>query len=331
MLPVSVLGVLATVLGGAFKGQYGNLAWLARQIMPDTSESQYLERWAGIWGVSRKLANAAQFQVIANGTNGADIPAGTLIGRSDAAQFATNADIGIANGSAALTVTALAAGSAGNTPAGSQLSFSSSVPNVQLTLTVGTQIVAGNDDETDPNLLSRLLFRIQNPPQGGCATDYVTWATNQPGVTRAWVYPRYLGLGTVGVAFVMDGRPNIFPLPADVAAVQAAIAALAPVTVATLALFSPVQQPINPVIHLHVADTPVIRAAVIAQLTDFVTQVAQPGAAIGQPQQGTIYLSQLEGAIGNSAGVVDYTLISPTQTQVMAPGVMAVLGQVIFQ
>jgi uncharacterized phage protein gp47/JayE len=231
---------------------------------------------------------------------------------------------------ATVTVTAAAAGSAGNTPAGSQLTFATGIQGVLTTVTVGAQMVAGNDDETDASLLSRLLFRIQNPPQGGCATDYVTWATNQPGVTRAWVYPLWQGPGTVGVTFVMDGRANIFPLPADVAALQAALNVLAPVT-ATVIVFAPTPTPINPLIHLNLADTPAIRAAATTELADFVTQVAQPGAVAGQPQQGTIILSQLDDAIGNAPGVVDFALISPAATLVMPPGAMATLGNVTFE
>lgn len=331
-VPTSFLGALARVLAGGLHGTYGNLAYLARQLMPDTAEKDHLERWSTIWGVPRKRANAAQFQVTATGIGPADIPPGTVLNRSDGAQFTTNIDVGIAAGStsATVTVTALLAGSAGNTPAGAQLTFAAGIPGVQLQATVGGQVVAGNDDESDAALLTRLLFRIQNPPMGGCATDYVIWATAVPGVTRAWVYPLWLGLGTVGVAFVMDGRPNIFPLAADVAFVQAAINQVRPVTAAQVAVFAPTPQPINPSIHLNVANTPAIQAAVQAELADFVARVAQPGAAVGQPPQGTIYLSQLDDAIGNATGVVDYALISPTTTLVPAPGVMATLGTVAW-
>jgi uncharacterized phage protein gp47/JayE len=331
MLPVSLLGVLATVQGGSLQGQYGNLAYRAKQLMPDTADLDHLIRWASIWGLAQKLANQAQFQVTATGTPSTPIPPGTLLNRNDGATFTTNTDIDIGpNNAATLTVTAVTAGSAGNTPAGSQLTFSTGIPGVLTTVTVGAQIVAGNDDETPAALLQRLLFRLQNPPQGGCPTDYVIWATDQPGVTRAWVYPLWQGPGTVGVSFVMDARANIFPLPADVAAVQAALNILAPVT-ATVIVFAPTQQPINPVIHLNIANTPAIQAAVITELGDFVTQAAQPGAVAGQPTQGTIYLSQLDDAIGNSPGVVDYTLLSPAATLVMPPGVMATLGNVTFQ
>ena len=329
-LPVEFLGVLAIVLAGGYHPQYGNIAFIAKQLFPDSAEKAYLERLAGFYGLARKPATPAQFQASAVGTSGAEIPADTLINRSDAAQFASLADTSVLNGTAIPTFSALVPGSAGNTPVGAVLQFATGIANVNVSVTVTSIVAIGNDAEKDDQLRQRLIFRMANPPMGGAPSDYIIWMTAQPGVTRAWVYPNWLGLGTVGVAFVMDGRPNIFPLPSDVAQVQSAMGLLKPVT-AGLFVFAPTSAPINPTIHLNGADTPSIRAAVTAELQDFVTRVAVPGAASGQPAQGTIYLSQIEEAIGSASGIVDYQLISPTATMVMAPGAMATLGQVTFQ
>jgi uncharacterized phage protein gp47/JayE len=329
-LPVEFLGVLAIVLAGGYHPQYGNIAYIAKQLFPDTAEKAYLERLASFYGLARKPATPAQFQVSVVGTSGVDIPPGTLINRSDAAQFASLADTSLLNGTATPTFSALVPGSAGNTPVGAVLQFATGIANVNVSVTVTSIVAIGNDAEKDDQLRQRLIFRMANPPMGGAAADYIIWTTAQPGVTRAWVYPNWLGLGTVGVAFVMDGRPNIFPLPSDVAQVQAAVGLLKPVT-ASLFAFSPSPVAINPTMHLNIADNPSIRAAVMTELNDFVTRVAVPGAALGQPAQGTIFLSQLEEAIGSASGVVDYQLISPAATMAMAPGAMAALGQVSFQ
>ena len=42
------------------------------------------------------------------------------------------------------------------------------------------------------------------PPHGGNSSDYVTWALEVPGVTRAWVPPVPLIPGAVTVFFMMD-------------------------------------------------------------------------------------------------------------------------------
>ena len=57
---------------------------------------------------------------------------------------------------------------------------------------------------------------LRYPPFGGNQFDYVRWAREVSGVTRAWCFPTWKGGGTVGVTFVMDNRSNIFPQPADV-------------------------------------------------------------------------------------------------------------------
>ena len=50
----SLSGIVARMSAGTEHGLYGYLDWLARQLMPDTAEEEHLERWASIWGVSRR-------------------------------------------------------------------------------------------------------------------------------------------------------------------------------------------------------------------------------------------------------------------------------------
>ncbi|HTW71490.1 MAG TPA: baseplate J/gp47 family protein [Acetobacteraceae bacterium] len=98
----------------------------------------------------------------------------------------------------------------------------------------------------------------------------------QPGVTRAWVFPLNRGPGTVDGAFVMDGRANTIPQPADVAAVQSAINLLRPVT-AHCQVFAPAGvpfavtlaalSPITPATHAEFAED-ILRAVVFAPLSE---------------------------------------------------------------
>ena len=45
---------------------------------------------------------------------------------------------------------------------------------------------------------------FQEKPQGGSDADYKKWALAVSGVTRAWVEPRLMGAGTVGVYIMID-------------------------------------------------------------------------------------------------------------------------------
>ncbi|WP_000326401.1 baseplate J/gp47 family protein, partial [Escherichia coli] len=62
-----------------------------------------------------------------------------------------------------VNVEAESAGRAGNTPTGTRLSFITPQAGINQTATVtGTGLTGGADVETVPELLSRLVFRVQN-------------------------------------------------------------------------------------------------------------------------------------------------------------------------
>ena len=316
----SFLDVLARSHGGAAAGLYGFIDYLSRQLMPDTAEAEYLARWAAIWGIPRKVATPASLTVTATGENGSIVPVGTELLRGDGALYSVTAEATIAAGIAAVTVEAQEAGSAGDALIGSSLTFTSPVAGVAADVTVAAIAAVGTDDEDDEALLSRLLDRIQQPPLGGSANDYVQWALAQPGVTRAWSYPQWMGLGTVGVTFVMDGRVDILPTPVDIATVQAALDVLRPVT-AELFVFAPTSRAVDVTLRIS-PDTAATRAAITAEMADFITREAVPG--------GTLYRSRLSEAVSAAEGEVHHELVIPYGDDVAGPGELHTLGAVSF-
>lgn len=316
----SVLDVLARTFGGAFAGLYGYLDFLARQMMPDTAEAAYLARWASIWGIPRKAALPALVTATATGANGSTVYAGAELQRVDGALYTVTATATIDAGVAVLALAAVDAGAASDIAVGTVLTFTSPVGGVAAQVTVSALTAAGSDEEGDPALLARLLDRIQQPPRGGTTSDYEQWALAQPGVTRAWAYAQWMGLGTVGLTFVMDGRSNILPLTGDVAAVQTALDELRPVT-AELFVFAPSPAPVDFVLRLS-PDTPASRAAVINELADFFSREAVPG--------GTMYRSRWGEAISLAAGEFNHVVELPDRDYVAPPGDLPVLGTVSF-
>ena len=145
--------------------------------------------------------------------------------------------------------------------------------------------------------------------------DYVRWARQQPGVTRAWCYPEWLGAGTVGVAFVMDGRVNVLPLAGDVAAVQAALDIERPVT-ARLTVFAPATHVVPVEVDLN-PDTPAIRAAVSAELTDFFAREAEPG--------GTLHPSRISEVVSLAEGEFSHVLVLPAAPVTAPAGALPML------
>lgn len=298
----SVLDVLARMHAGAMNDLYGYANWISRQIHPDTADGDILARHAARRGIIRKAASYAAGVATATGTDGTAIPAETLLSRIDGTQYRVTTDAVVSAGSATLALEAVDAGSGHGMDAGQELTFVELIAGVAATVTVDAGGIAdGADEENDDSLLYRLLLRLQTPPQGGSVADYKAWALAQPGVTRAWVIPGWMGAGTVGVTFVMDGRADIIPLAADVAAVQGALELLRPVT-ADLIVFAPIAEPVDISIALS-PSTAAVEAAVALEIDDMFLRDGEPG--------GTIYRSRISEAASIAAGESHHVLSLP--------------------
>jgi len=319
----TLLGVLARIQAGSTHGLYGYLEWVAKQILVDTADADMLDRHGSIWGVPRKQAVAAKGSVTFTGVDGSSIAAGTLIQRGDAVQFTTDAIANIAAGVASVAVTAVVAGINGNTTSASALSLVSPIVGVDSSVTVDAAgITNGADVEADEAYRTRTLDRIRSASHGGAASDYVTWALEVAGVTRAWVYAQELGIGTVSVRFVVDNDPSsLIPDAAKVAEVQTYIDALRPVT-ADLTVVAPVAAPIAMTIALTPNDA-TTQAAVTAELNDLISCEATPG--------GTILLSHIREAISIAAGETNHVLSVPAADVTNTTGKIATLGVITWQ
>lgn len=316
----SVVAIIARVIAGAVQLLHGYVAWVARQIFPDQSDEEMLLRQAAVYGVTRTAATYAQGVTRVTGTVGTSIPAASALARSDGSVYTTDAIATVGGGGYVdVAVTASTAGSAGTLGVGEVLSFSSSIPSIDVDTTVQSSTLDGADQEEVEALRARLLARLAAPPQGGSAADYEAWALEVGGVTRAWVYPLEHGAGTVGVRFVRDAESPIIPSAGEVAAVQAYLDTHAPAT-AEVTVAAPVSLAVSYNVHV-VPDTSATRAAVTAELTDLHTRTS-PGT--------TLLLSAMLTAVGRAEGLTDYTLVSPVANVVPTTGQIPLLGTVTF-
>lgn len=315
----SNLNVLARVLAGGEHGLYEYIDWISKQTLVDTADAEILDRHATIWGVTRVPAAFAGGNVTISGTNGSVIPAGTRLRRSDNVEYTTNAEATIASGTATVAVTAVVAAETANALAAAAINLITPIGGVTNAAVVASGgLTGGADAETDAALRLRVLSRIQQPPHGGADFDYVKWTLEQPGVTRAWVYPQELGLGTVTVRFMMDDTyDDGIPLEADVTAVQTALDLLRPVT-ADLTVVAPVAVPLNITTLSITPSTTTIQTAIEAEIADLILREATPGA--------TILISHLREAISIAAGETDHALTNPSADITHATGEIAVVG-----
>ena len=293
--------IRANATGAAIEGLYQHQQWIVRQLFPDTADADYLEIHASERGLTRKAATAAAGTITFSGIVGSAVPIGTEAKTSGGISYLTTAaDVIGPGGSVTIGAQASSVGITGNQAAATALTLTAAPAGV-LSAAVIASMAGGSDVETDTALLARLLFILRNPPCGGAAHDYYSWAMAADGVAAAYVYPLRRGPGTVDVIIMTTGGIPSAPL---VASVQAYIDVQRPVTADFMAL-APNAVPVNIAAVLTLA-AGAVRATVEATLnTTLATYFSalKPG--------GTAYLNRLRAIISDTSGVLDFALTTP--------------------
>jgi uncharacterized phage protein gp47/JayE len=317
----SNLGAISRMHAAAMQGLYGYLDYISRQILVDQADGDFLVRWATLWAIVRKSASKASGQGSSTGSDGVVVPIGVVLQRADGVLYETTTEKTVASGVVTLDLRASDAGAAGNCSSGTKLAVVEPVAGLSTTVTVGvTGCTGGRDQESDDELRSRVIARMQSPPAGGAAADYMRWAREVAGVTRAWCYPLEDGPGTVSVRFVRDGDVSIIPNAGQVAEVQAYINPKRPVT-ATLTVKAPTL--LTQAFNISVTpDNTSVRTAVQAELADLLQRESSPG--------GRIFISRIREAVSSGAGESDSTVVSPTADIVPATGQIVTLGTITW-
>lgn len=293
--------VRANATGAAVEGLYQHQGWIARQILPESADEAFLLRHASLRGLSLKSATLATGTVTFSGTVGSPVPVGTEIKTSAGTAYLTMA-AGTIGGGGTVTIAAQAsaAGVAGNQDAGTALTLTAAPANVQSVASIVT-MTGGTNIETLDSLLSRLLFRLRNPPCGGALHDYYTWAMDVPGVERAYPYSQRRMPGSVDVVILTAGGMPDAPL---VAAVQAYLDTQRPTTANVLAL-APTGVPVN------ISGTLTLAAGFL--LADVAAAIdAKLAAYFATMKPGdTVYLHRIRTIVSETPGVVDFALTAP--------------------
>ncbi len=318
---------LAYCLAALTHGLYGHLFYLSQQLLPTAPSGEGTVR---AWGEMIELPPTdpgfAIGPVIFGGTPSTPLPAGTQFQRADGIVVATVDPLVIGGGGTAVgNVKAVLSGADSNTEAGVTLTIITPVAGISQTATVdGDGITGGADAEELEAYRERVLEQLAQRSTGGGPGDYVTWAKQVPGVTRAWSYPLEMGAGTTVVRFCTDNDISPIPGPAKVAEVQAYIDSKKPET-AVAYVVAPIQYTLNMTIDL-TPDTTAVRNAVIAELEGRLRRDARPAPLGGS----TFPKSQLEESISLAAGETDHTTTVPAGNVALTTGQLPVLGTITW-
>ncbi|CAB3742487.1 hypothetical protein LMG24238_06889 [Paraburkholderia sediminicola] len=328
LLQKAVLKIVGSALAALVFGLYGYLDWIAKQAVPFTSTDEFLAGWGAMKSVYLEAATQAQLTVQFTGTTGTPLPAGTGVNRTaDGFSYVTMSDAVWSGSTATANIQAVAAGTAGNCDVGTSVSLASAITGIQSSGTVTAIVSSAADVETQDDFRGRVMLAFQDPVQGGAQTDYVKWARDVAGVTRAWCAPNGFGAGTVVVYFMMDEAESShagFPqgtngvsqydegpggIPRDVVAtgdqltVANAIISLQPVT-ALVYSCAPIENQIG--FNITGVTSTTTQEAIEGALAELMIREGAPA--------GTIDLSDVNSSIGSVSGSSGYLIESITST-----------------
>lgn len=336
LLRNAVLRVLAWVMSGLAYSVYGYLDWIAREAVPFTATDEFLESWAALIGIYRKDSTPATGFATFTGTTGLIVRVGATLTRQDGTPYTVTAESTVDTfGDVTVPMVAAVNGTATNCDDGTPIALDPPIAGINAGgVTVGPT-TGGADQETDDSLRTRMLAKYRAPPQGGSESDYVEWATEVPGCTRAWITPNGVGLGSV-VVFVMFDESQAahggFPQGLDGCAIEEVNGPTAtgdqlavaehiwpsqPVPVLVY-VAAPVPAPIDITLSGLDPNTADTRAAITASLEDMFLAISEVG--------GTVYPSQLYDAINLTPGINHFTMSAPTGPVTVAGTALPVMG-----
>lgn len=292
----------ASSLAACAEGIYAHQKWLIKQFFPDTADTEFLEKHAGLRGLRRRNATYATGKgATISGNPDAVIAVGLQIKTEDGRFYETTESAVISSGgTVVVAVRSLATGAAQNIKTATKGSFMAAPVGVS-TDVVLNDVVGATNAESDSSLLERLLNKIRRPAAGGNKYDYKDWALEVDGVEQAYVYPLRRGLGTVDIAITAD---NGVPSDDTVRRAQEYIDQERPVTAKESKVVKPDVTKVNFNIQIKISGVALndIKTAINNALRDYFNGLI-PG--------DDLIVSQCEAVVSDLIGVVDRRFVAP--------------------
>ena len=333
-LPKAFIRVLATALAGVQSLAYRFGLWIYKQIFAATADEAALILRGAQYGLSRSPAVRAVLTAEATGTNGTQIPAGTLwVGDDNSLVYQQAETAEIAGGTAAIIVECLTAGDDGNLSVDDTMKIGSPIAGIDDTATVTGTTTTGEDQETIESFRAQVMEREKNKPQGGAAPDYVGWALEVPGIVKAFAHRISAGYATVYPMIALTGDR----IP-DAAKREEVLAYLSDLIRKPLQS-TPVVEPMSEIVFdIEIADlapnTATIKTAIEVALAVYLL-TRYPRQYPNEPNATDVVSAAALSGISIDVGAAELTLTmkvggSPFPSKTLAAGQLAILGTVTW-
>jgi len=207
--------LIAPVALAIWKTREGMRAYESIAYVNETS-GPYIDKRAAEYGITRKPGQKAHTVLTVTGTDGVEIPKGTvfLTSDEDALEYISTAAAVISSGTAAVPVEAAEIGEQYNATVGLIARQFQNLYGVK-DVTNATAATGGVDEESDTALVTRYYQYLQEPPTSGNVYDYMSKALEVTGVGAVKVFPLWNGNGTVKVLIVDE---KYHPVTAEIVA-----------------------------------------------------------------------------------------------------------------
>lgn len=214
-----------------------------------------------------------------------------------------------------------------NQPLDAVLTLGSPIAGVDNAASVDFGTLGGGvPQESDSDLIVRLLSRIQNPVAHFNVADIENQAKLIAGVTRVFVQEITPTIGEVTIFFMRDNDADPIPDASEVTTVKNKILEIKPANMADVDVIvsAPTAVPTVFTFSALTPNTATMQAAITASLTQFFDEQPEVGVNVDADKYRSAIISTIDTQTGD--GVSTFALSAPTGDIVIAAGQIATLS-----
>lgn len=183
-----------------------------KNIFPHKANTEAFLRHAELHGIEREPATGSQREDALKlyGTPESTAPSGLELVHADRSKYVTTTGGEFdEDGELIVSVESTTLGVITNKTSGEALTVVSPPSNMSQNAVLVLNLRDGADEETDNEMLARLLVKFRLVRGGGTTADYELWALEVDGVQEAYCWPARRGAGTVDVTILTDAADRL--------------------------------------------------------------------------------------------------------------------------